>query len=91
MQLSTSQKLNNFQFKFLWSYKELFAVSIVLYSLVFMFLLVSLTGCSKTPKVIVKKEYIQKPTPVLQTVPVNELNLSKDRELKLHIKVKEKK
>jgi hypothetical protein len=91
MQLASqnSEKIEKY-FEFSWSFKELFFISAVLYTIVITSLLFGLTGCSEQPKVIVKKEYIQKPTPVLQTIPINELNLSKDKKLQLHIQVKEK-
>jgi len=93
MRLFTTQELKSFneiKFDLSWSYKELFAYSLILYTIIFSLIIISLSGCSAQPKVIVKHDYIEKPVPKLQTVPIKDLNLSKDKVLKLHIKVKEK-
>jgi len=46
-----------------------------------------LIGCSHKPEI--KYVYIKTKCPKLQTININELNLSKDKPLKLHIKVKD--
>ena len=47
----------------------------------------SVTGCAQK-EIVTKYKYIEKPVPKLQTINLNELNLSKDKSIKLHIKVK---
>jgi len=86
MQESAEKNIINFT----WSIKEFFIVSLFLYITIIIFFIIGLSGCAAEPKTIVKYKYIEKPTPVLQTVPLSDLNLSKDKKLKLHIEVKEK-
>ena len=70
-----------------WTYKKFFLATALTYTLVFIFFSVTFAGCAEK-EVVTKYKYIEKPTPALQTVNLNELNLSKDKPLDLHIKVK---
>ena len=49
-----------------------------------------LIGCASQPKTIIKYKYIEKPCPKLQTINLNEMNLTQDKPLKINFKIKEK-
>ena len=70
-----------------WAYKKIFYATIITYTFVFIISSFTFTGCVQK-EVVTKYKYIEKPTPALQTVNINELNLSKNKSLDLHIKVK---
>ena len=49
-----------------------------------------LTGCANSQpkeKIVIKKIYIKQPKPKLETIKIEDLNLSKDKPLNLHIKI----
>ena len=64
------------------------------YNMYILFVIISLislfiVSCSQPQKqIVVKYKYIEKPIPTLQTIKTTELNLSKEKPLKLHIKIK---
>jgi len=58
--------------------------------LIITFMVFALQGCAQKPKTIIKYKYIEKPCPKLQTLPLNQLNLNSDKELKFNFKVKNK-
>jgi len=68
--------------------KSFLIFSFSLLAIIFMFLV--LQGCAQKPKTIIKYKYIEKPCPKLQTLPLNQLNLNSDKELKFNFKVKNK-
>ena len=81
---------SEFRLENYWDYKQLTLMSIFLYSLIFICIIFLLNGCAQKPKTIIKHEYIEKPVPKLQTISINDLNLSKNKKIKLHIRIKEK-
>ena len=60
-----------------WAYKKIFYATIITYTFVFIIFSFTFTGCVQK-EVVTKYKYIEKPTPALQTVNINELNLSKN-------------
>lgn len=72
-----------------WKLKRFTILTILLYLIIIFMINLSFNGCAKNPEPepVVKYKYIDKPTPKLQTIKINELNLSKEKPLTLHIKV----
>ena len=80
-------KNRNYDLEIHWNYKHLAVPSMFLFIFLFTSIFFILNGCAQKPKVIIKHDYIEKPIPKMQTIPIKDLNLSKSKSLKLHIKI----